>query len=64
MPVAGPAVDALCSVGVILRWVTKVSVNEFWRLSAVDAVDGSSHRHLGAKMVAFEETIEREADHD
>ena len=29
-----------------------------------DAVDGSSRRHLGAKMVAVEATIERGADHE
>jgi hypothetical protein len=29
-----------------------------------DAVDGSSRRHLGAKMVAVEATIERGADYE
>ena len=32
--------------------------------AACDAVDGSSRRHLGAKMVAVEATIERGADHE
>ena len=32
--------------------------------TGVDAVDGSSRRHLGANMVAVEATIERGTDHE
>ena len=32
--------------------------------AAFDAVDGSSRRHLGAKMIVVEVTIERGADHE
>jgi hypothetical protein len=33
-------------------------------MAAVDAVDGSSRRHLGAKMLAVEAIIEKGADHE